>query len=185
MVGPWHASSRWRVLYVAATPDGQVAQLRAEITELRSELNELEPEHRKLSGAQQAAQAAQEQAEKAQDAALAHLKQLQRQGADEASIKAAEEDYARATTLLNRRQAANRDITIRTEQVDERISAIHKSMTAIHKSMTAIHATIASIASIAAKEAAIAKEAAKEAAAAKGALLVPLLCLATALPHGS
>jgi len=182
VVGPWHASSRWRVLYVAATPDSQVAQLRAKITELRSELNELKPEHRKLLGAQQAAQAAQEQAEKAQDAALAHLKQLQRQGADEASIKAAEEDYARATTLLNRRQAANRDITIRTEQVDERISAIHKSMTAIHKSMTAIHATIASIA---AKEAAIAKEAAKEAAAAKGALLVPLLCLATALPHGS
>ena len=169
VVGPWHASSRWRVLYVAATPDGQVAQLRAEITELRSELNELEPEHRKLSGAQQAAQAAQEQAEKAAYAAGAHLKKLHSQGADKDSIKAADEAVAEATTLLNRRQAVYRDITKSTEQVGAHINSISESVSTINKTIHVIEANIS----------------AKEAAAAKGALLVLLLCLATALPHGS
>ena len=77
-------------------------------------------------------------------------------------IQGADEAFAEATTHLNDCQAVYRDITKGIEQAGERINAIHTSM-------NTIYATIA----------------AKEASAAKGALLVLLLCLAAALPHGS
>ena len=77
-------------------------------------------------------------------------------------IAGADEAFAEATTHLNDCQAVYRDITKGIEQAGERINAIHTSMSTIYAAI-----------------------AAKEASAAKGALLVLLLCLATALPHGS
>ena len=174
------ASSRWRVLCVAATSvaqqEAKIARLEAKIARLEAQLVELTPKHNKLLAAQEKARAAQEQAEKAAYAAGAHLKELQSQGADEDSIKAADEAVAEATTLLNRRQAVYRDITKSTEQVGAHISSIRETISSISESVSTINKTIHVI------EANIS---AKEAAAAKGALLVLLLCLATALPHGS
>ena len=166
VVGPWRASSRWRVLYVAAT---RVARLQAKIPRWQAELDELTPKYNELYAAQQETRKAQQVAEKAADAARAHLDELQRQSANEDSIKGAEEDYKWATTVLNRRQAVYRDITKTTEQVGAHISSIHESVSTINKTIHVIEANISG----------------KEAAAAKGALLVLLLCLATALPHGS
>ena len=167
------ASSRWRVVCVAATSvaqqEAKIARLEAKIARLEAQLVELTPKHNKLLAAQEKARAAQEQAEKAAYAAGAHLKELQSQGADEDSIKAADEAVAEATTLLNRRQAVYRDITKSTEQVGAHINSISESVSTINKTIHVIEANIS----------------AKEAAAAKGALLVLLLCLATALPHGS
>ena len=157
------------MLYVAATPDRQLAQLEAHLAQLDAELNELKPEHKKLCAEQREARQAKQVAEKAADAARAHLKELQSQGADEDSIKAANEAVAEATTLLNRRQAEHGEIAKTTEHVGSSISSIRESISTILKTIHVIEANIS----------------AKEAAAAKGALLVLLLCLAAALPHGS
>ena len=164
------------MLYVAATPDRQLAQLEAHLAQLDAELNELKPEHKKLCAEQREARQAKQVAEKAADAARAHLKELQSQGADEDSIKAANEAVAEATTLLNRRQAEHGEITKTTEHVGSSISSIRETISSIRESISTILKTIHVI------EANIS---AKEAAAAKGALLVLLLCLAAALPHGS
>ena len=61
------------------------AQLQAQITELRSELNKLKPKHTQLLEEREGADKARQDAEKARDDALAHLQELQRQGADEDS----------------------------------------------------------------------------------------------------
>ena len=141
------------MLYVAATPDRQLAQLEAHLAQLDAELSELKPEHKKLCAEQREARKAKQAAKKAANAARADLRE---------GIAGAEEAFAEATTHLNDCQAEHREITKSIEQAGERINAIHTSM-------NTIYATIA----------------AKEASAAKGALLVLLLCLATALPHGS
>ena len=186
------------MLYVAAAPEvpPERAQLQAHITELRSELNELKPKHTQLLEAQQGAHKARQDAEKARDDALAHLQELQRQGADEDSIKGADQAFAQATTLLNRREACYHKSVKSTEHTGETMNTIRKSITTIYATIAAIaKETAAAIAketaAAIAKEtaAAIAKETsaaiAKETSAANGTLLVLLLCLATALPHGS
>ena len=152
-----------------AQQEAKIARLEAKIARLEAQLVELTPKHNKLLAAQEKARAAQEQAEKAAYAAGAHLKKLHSQGADKDSIKAADEAVAEATTLLNRRQAEHGEITKTTEHVGSSISSIRESISTILKTIHVIEANIS----------------AKEASAAKGALLVLLLCLAAALPHGS
>ena len=144
------------MLYVAAAPGRRLAQLEAHLARLKAELSEVNPQYNELYAEQREAQKAQQAAEKAADTARAYLGE---------GIAGADEAFAEATTHLNDCQADYRDITKGIEQAGERINAIHTSMNTIYAAIAAISA--------------------KEASAAKGALLVLLLCLATALPHGS